>query len=759
MAARQMYPCSTAKSTQPGLLASHPVLPAPSSQRNAPHKCQLALTAATSASGSSLPSPKQWHRRGQHANARTAAAVPAAALSAAGLQGSSEPSSILGENELPEDLTRDFEAEMEELLKLIGLLPPPVRAEVEAHPQMPELLEVVMDLGRSPIARFPNGDVKLSEQPITSEDLDFAIQKVGTFGGDNRAGIDRTLHRISCIRNRAGRIIGLTCRAGRAIKGSARMVADIVRSGASILFLGRPGVGKTTAIREVSRALSDDLHKRVIIVDTSNEIGGDGDIPHVGIGRARRMQVPDPELQHRVMIEAVENHMPEVVVIDEIGTEAECAAARTIAQRGVMLVATAHGNELENVMKNPALADLVGGIQSVTLGDEEARKRGVQKSILERGGPPSFDVAIEMLARSKWRVHLDVGQAVDMVLAGGQAAGQVRERTPEGDILSYTQAPVVSQLLAPKRPSLGGSARPVPTPSNNGNSSSSSSSSSSNGRQGSGGPSSREGAAGYPPAAAASPAAAAATAPSSFSRPSVQATLEAMLDAGDDEVLEGEEDDGVAPQKGARRLANRQSLMGLNKDAVELRLFPYQLDSKLLWDVMASMDALEKVMIVRRVSEADAVLGLRSSVKADAALRKVAKECQVPIYAIKGGNVPSLTRAFRTLLGVDPSAGGSFVQKSASRGGQASPHAPSVAPGSSLGSGYRALSESEALEEARLACEDIVGPLQQQAELLPRAPHVIQEQINLVSRYKLGWELVGEPGSQDQRLKILPTPQ
>ncbi|KAF5830043.1 single-stranded nucleic acid-binding R3H domain-containing protein [Dunaliella salina] len=711
-------PAALPQSLQQGLLPHHslPSTLGPS-QNTEHHKRQLVWTAAA-ASGSSLP--RRWCRRARRANAL----APASAFSAAGLQGSTEPSSILGENEPPEDLTRDFEAEMEELLKLIGLLPPPVRAEVEAHPQMPELLEVVMDLGRSPIARFPNGDVKLSEQPITSEDIEFAIQKVGTFGGDNRAGIDRTLHRISCIRNRAGRIIGLTCRAGRAIKGSARMVADIVRSGASILFLGRPGVGKTTAIREVSRALSDDLHKRVIIVDTSNEIGGDGDIPHVGIGRARRMQVPDPELQHRVMIEAVENHMPEVVVIDEIGTEAECAAARTIAQRGVMLVATAHGNELENVMKNPALADLVGGIQSVTLGDEEARKRGVQKSILERGGPPSFDVAIEMLARSKWRVHLDVGQAVDMVLAGGQAAGQVRERTPEGDILSYTQAPVVSQLLAPKRPSLGGSARPMPTPPNNGTTNTSIGTSSSN--------SSSNG-----------------TSSSSSSGSSSNGGGRLSAGAG------GLGSRGVAA---ACAIGPSSLICFLHLQFFCRRLFPYQLDSKLLWDVMASMDALEKVMIVRRVSEADAVLGLRSSVKADAALRKVAKECQIPIYAIKGGNVPSLTRAFRTLLGVDPSAGGSFVQRSASRSGQASPHTPSVAPGSSLGSGYRALSESEALEEARLACEDIVSPLQQQAELLPRAPHVIQEQINLVSRYKLGWEVVGEPGSQDQRLKVLPTP-
>ncbi|EFJ43037.1 hypothetical protein VOLCADRAFT_66371 [Volvox carteri f. nagariensis] len=309
-----------------------------------------------------------------------------------------------------------------ELQLLLRLLPPTVRAVLENHPDVETLVEVVMDLGRPPSARFPGGDVLLSDRAMTAEDLEQAVKQVGRFDGDNRSGIDSTLHRISCIRNRAGRVVGLTCRVGRAVPGAAELVRDLVLAGRSILLLGRPGVGKTTALREVCRIAADESRRRVVVVDTSNEIGGDGDVPHPSIGSARRMQVPRPEAQHDVMVEAVENHMPQVIVIDEISTLAECTAARTIAQRGVQLVGTAHGGRLENVIKNPSLADLVGGIQSVTLGDEEARRRGVQKSILERAAPPTFDVAVELEERGRWRVHLDVGGAVDAILAGGWSA-------------------------------------------------------------------------------------------------------------------------------------------------------------------------------------------------------------------------------------------------------------------------------------------------------------------------------------------------
>ncbi|HEY9665129.1 MAG TPA: AAA family ATPase, partial [Allocoleopsis sp.] len=263
----------------------------------------------------------------------------------------------------------------DDLNQLLEILPEGIRAKLAQHPQRDRLVEVVLDLGRYPEARFPNSSEYLSDTPITKTDLQYCVERVGMFSGDNRAGIERTLHRISAIRNRAGEVIGLTCRVGRAIFGTIGMIRDLVETGRSILMLGRPGVGKTTALREIARVLADELNKRVVIIDTSNEIAGDGDIPHPAIGRARRMQVARPELQHQVMIEAVENHMPEVIVIDEIGTELEALAARTIAERGVQLVGTAHGNRIENLIKNPTLSDLVGGIQSVTLSDEEARRR------------------------------------------------------------------------------------------------------------------------------------------------------------------------------------------------------------------------------------------------------------------------------------------------------------------------------------------------------------------------------------------------
>jgi len=329
-----------------------------------------------------------------------------------------------------EELARDEESRAEELHKLLQLLPPRVRDALEKVDSISDLVEVVMDLGRVPLARFPSvGDVPLGDEEVSRADLDDAVQLAGQFGGDNRAGVDRTLHRISCMRNRQGKIVGLTMRVGRSVWGSAAMGRDLVESGQSLLLLGPPGVGKTTAIREIARMLADEYGKRVVIVDTSNEIGGDGDVPHPGVGSARRMQVPAPELQHQVMIEAVENHMPQVIVIDEIGTELEALAARTIAQRGVQLVGTCHGQVLENVLKNPSLSDLVGGITSVTLGDEEAKRRGVQKSILEREAPPTFDVAIEMVARQKWRIVADVAEAVDSLLSGqgGKMTIAVRE--------------------------------------------------------------------------------------------------------------------------------------------------------------------------------------------------------------------------------------------------------------------------------------------------------------------------------------------
>lgn len=324
----------------------------------------------------------------------------------------------------------------EDLQTLLAILPVDVRTHIEKQGQEDSLLEVVMDLGRQPTARYVDGEVTLRPEEVTEAEINQVINGIGDFDDDNRAGIARTLHRISGIRNRRGQVVGLTCRVGRAVYGTVDIIEDIVEQGHSVLLLGRPGVGKTTMLREMARILAE--KKRVVIVDTSNEIGGDGDIPHPAVGRARRMQVPRPSHQHETMIEAVENHNPEVIVIDEIGREQEAAAARTINERGVQLIGTAHGNTLENLLLNPTLSDLVGGIESVTLSDEEARRRGTQKTVLERRAPPTFDVLVEIQDRQRVLVHPDVTYAVDAMLRGEQLEVEYRYRDDEGQIQAET---------------------------------------------------------------------------------------------------------------------------------------------------------------------------------------------------------------------------------------------------------------------------------------------------------------------------------
>ena len=328
--------------------------------------------------------------------------------------------------------SRDQRETMDDLDVLLAALPPEIVAAIHALPDRETLIEVVLDLGRSPEARYPSSEVTLLDREIVEADLQYVVDHIGSFGDDNRAGIERTLHRISAIRNRNGKVVGLTCRIGRAVYGTIEIISDFVESGKSILIMGRPGIGKTTMLREAARVLADEQQKRVVVVDTSNEIAGDGDIPHPAIGKARRMQVRTPSLQHEVMIEAVENHMPQVIVIDEIGTELEAQAARTIAERGVQLIGTAHGNNLDNLMLNPTLSDLIGGIQSVTLGDEEARRRRSQKSVLERKAPPTFDVIVEIQDREKVLVHSDVAATVDSMLLGEPVAPELRWRDEEG---------------------------------------------------------------------------------------------------------------------------------------------------------------------------------------------------------------------------------------------------------------------------------------------------------------------------------------
>jgi len=323
---------------------------------------------------------------------------------------------------------------VDDLDKFLAIFPADIKEKLEKDSDVKDLIEVVLDLGREIEARFYKKTIIFEGRYATEEDLNYIIARVGEFSGDKRAGIERTLHRISAIENRHGRIIGLTCRVGRAVLGTVDIIRDVIESGKNILLLGRPGVGKTTLLRETARVLADELGKRVIIIDTSNEIGGDGDIPHPAIGRARRMQVPNPSKQHDVMIEAVENHMPEVIVIDEIGTELEAKAARTIAERGVQLIGTAHGITLQNLLLNPTLSDLVGGIQVVTLSDEEAKRRGTQKTVLERKAPPTFQVVVEIQERDKLAIHHDVAKTVDALLRGYIIKPEIRVRTAEGEV-------------------------------------------------------------------------------------------------------------------------------------------------------------------------------------------------------------------------------------------------------------------------------------------------------------------------------------
>jgi len=354
---------------------------------------------------------------------------------------------------------------IDDMRLLLDVLPPHIREPLEQHMHIENLLEIILDLGREPEARFPGTYDTINDTPITEEDLEYVVARVGEFGDDNRAGIPRTLHRISALRNRQGKIVGLTCRIGRTVFGTIDIIRDVIETGKSLLILGRPGVGKTTKLREVARVLADDLNKRVVVVDTSNEIAGDGDIPHPGIGRARRMQVPHVAQQHAVMIEAVENHMPEVVVIDEIGNEAEALAARTIAERGVQLIGTAHGNTLENLLQNPTLNDLIGGIHAVTLSDEEARRRGTQKTVLERKAPPTFEIVVEMIDQDKLALYEDVADVVDKMLRDVPPTPEIRFTTGEGTIerVTSTKVPDLEEELEGEWGEYGGFEQPIPS--------------------------------------------------------------------------------------------------------------------------------------------------------------------------------------------------------------------------------------------------------------------------------------------------------
>jgi stage III sporulation protein SpoIIIAA len=525
---------------------------------------------------------------------------------------------------------------------------------------------------------------------ILRDDLNHCIERVGYFGGDNRAGIEQTLHRISAIRNRSGEIVGLTCRVGRAVFGTIGMIRDLVETGRSILMLGRPGVGKTTALREIARVLADDFQKRVVIIDTSNEIAGDGDIPHPAIGRARRMQVAKPELQHQVMIEAVENHMPEVIVIDEIGTELEATAARTIAERGVQLVGTAHGNRLENLIKNPTLSDLVGGVQSVTLGDDEARRRGSQKSVLERKAPPTFAIAIEMTERQRWVVHEDVATTVDGLLRGRQASSQIRSTGPDGQVaITHEVSETRLQPLSDQTP-VGFAKK---------------------GWRASGR---------MTPLSAATPEIRPMT-------PEEQ-NFQHLLETADRTALSTVETLSSLPLVSGEA----QTQFGPNGEEM-LRLYPYGISRHHLDHVIRTLHL--PITLTKDLEVADAVLALRSHVKSHSKLRHVAKDQQLPIHTVKSNSIPQIVRSLQRLL--DTGEGN-----------------PQTNVNLQLFSQGEEADELEALEEARLAVEQIVIPQGQPVELLPRSSRIRKMQHELAEHYHLKSLSCGD--EPNRRLRIYP---
>ena len=649
---------------------------------------------------------------------------------------SDAPVSELSEPELTPSLEAAIVSSKitDDLNKILEMLPADLRDILKVHSDRDDLIEVVMDLGRQPEARFHNKAEYLSDRVITAADLQESMTNVGDFGGDNRAGIESTLHRISAIRNRRGDVIGLTCRVGRAVFGTITMINDLVESGKSILMLGRPGVGKTTALREIARVLADDLGKRVVIIDTSNEIAGDGDVPHPAIGRARRMQVAKPELQHQVMIEAVENHMPEVIVIDEISTELEAMAARTIAERGVQLIGTAHGNYLENLMKNPTLSDLIGGIQSVTLGDDEARRRGSQKSILERKAPPTFEVAVEMQERQKWTVHDEVANTVDMLLRGRQPNPQVRSVDRNGKIvINHEGGPVAT-------PPNNRPARMVPLGGQGGDIASRNASSSSYGRSNGGSLGSNRNAdrgssntgsygGGYgnvvvPEQPFGWRSSGRMTPMSSISNPSPeQREFEAIVESKIGDSFEGLGD----------LTGNLDSYYGPNGEELPVKVYPYGIGRHQLDQLITTLKL--PIVLTKDMDSADAVLALRSHVKNHTKLRHVAKAKQIPIHTLKSSSIPQIAIALRRLLSMDELQDVESMDLSTFTRGDTD-------------------DELEALEEARLAVEQIVIPKGQPVELLPRSPFVRKIQHELIEHYRLKSQSFGD--EPNRRLRIYP---
>ncbi|OIT08261.1 PREDICTED: uncharacterized protein ycf45 [Nicotiana attenuata] len=606
----------------------------------------------------------------------------------------------------------------------LEIVPLRMRNELFRHQEIGELIEVVMDLGRKPLARFPSGDWVISEQPVKLEDLCHAVSKVGDFSDDNRSGIDSSLHRISAIRNRKMQIIGLTCRVGRAVSGSAEIIRDLVEEGGSILVIGPPGVGKTTLIREIARMLADDQKKRVVIVDTSNEIGGDGDVPHSGIGCARRMQVPNVNLQHNVMIEAVENHMPQTIIIDEIGTELEALAASTIAQRGVQLVGTAHGSTIESIIKNPSLQMLVGGIESVTLGDEEARKRKVQKTILERKGPPTFTCAVEMISRTECRVHHRLDLTVDAILAGKSPLFEIRrlEIEAENSIESSLFAPEDqvndSELTdkVEKKDKIESEREYVKNKDkveSDGEYVKKKDKIESDGEY--------------------------VKKKDKVESDGEYVNYYLQSNTVNNKVkFESDEEDEDHPN--SKKLGTNGSV---SKRKSLVYVYTYKIQDADLLQVATVMGLEEDIEVTDDIGIADAILASSAEMKQNPWIRSVAKFHQVPVFVVKSSTMAQMVKAIRMILGMvsihskQPLTNAFDIE--------IEDDAPKRKP---------TLEEIDALEEVRLAIEYIVIPGGEAVELLPRRSEIVAQQLKLVESYQLAAENSGT--ESNPRLQILP---
>ncbi|EPY22109.1 R3H domain-containing protein [Strigomonas culicis] len=306
---------------------------------------------------------------------------------------------------------------------LLSLLPAALREALVQHPDfaLSTVEEFFVHVGQDVEVRGDDWVVRLP--PPSLDDLHQLLARVGRFGADGRGCVPGTAHRVSVWRGRRGESLGVTLRVGRYVPNAAKALLPLALQG-SVLILSKAGKGKTTLLRDLSSSLAHEASMpRVTVVDTSNEIGGDGPLPMAFLGRCRRLQVARREDQGRSMIEVIQNHSPEFLVVDELANAEEADAAWSIAQRGVNLVGTCHGERLADLLQNRALNLLVGGAAHAFLSNEERRLRNkTKKTILERPHVSPFDFVVELHTRSKGHLYHDVNRAVDLLLDGQDAS-------------------------------------------------------------------------------------------------------------------------------------------------------------------------------------------------------------------------------------------------------------------------------------------------------------------------------------------------